>query len=125
MAVVVDDALQNVTHIVRGADLIDSTPRQLYLQHLLDFTLTDFNKISYAHLPIATNVVGEKLSKQTLAEPINMHLAEQTLFNALVFLGQNSPNDIKNATLEQTWRWAISNRRLNNVLKTKHIVTIN
>ena len=95
MAVVVDDALQNVTHIVRGADLIDSTPRQLYLQHLLDFTLTDFNKISYGHLSIATNVVGEKLSKQTLAEPINMHLAEQTLFNALVFLGQNSPDDIK------------------------------
>lgn len=100
----VDDALQNITHIVRGADLLYSTPRQLYLQYLLDFTLTNFNKISYAHLPIVTNVVGEKLSKQTLAEPINMHLVEQTLFNALVFLGQNPTDDIKNATLEQTWR---------------------
>ena len=70
LAVVVDDAAQNVTHIVRGADLLDSTPRQIYLQQLLGFATHDLNKISYSHVPVAVNAQGEKLSKQTLARPL-------------------------------------------------------
>ena len=59
LAVVVDDAAQNITHIVRGADLLASTPRQIYLQRLLRLP-TPY----YAHLPIAINMQGEKLSKR-------------------------------------------------------------
>ena len=115
LAVVVDDALQNVTHIVRGADLLDSTPRQIYLQYLLGFNTHDFKKISYAHIPIATNIAGEKLSKQTLAEPINVNLAAHQLFDALHFLGQNPPAELKNAKLNESWHWAIEHWNLTKV----------
>ncbi len=66
LAVVVDDAFQNITHIVRGADLLASTPRQIYLQRLLGLPTPH-----YMHLPIAVNAAGGKLSKQTLASPVD------------------------------------------------------
>jgi glutamyl-Q tRNA(Asp) synthetase len=124
LAVVVDDAAQGITHIVRGADLLDSTPRQLYLQQQLNL-----HTPRYAHVPIATNVANEKLSKQTLAQPIcinsknPMRLAEHQLFDALSFLGQNPPAEIKNATLAEMWRWAITNWRLSSVPKQRQIKT--
>lgn len=65
LAVVVDDALQGITHVVRGADLLSSTPRQILLQRLLGFP-----EPSYLHTPIAINAGGEKLSKQTHAAPL-------------------------------------------------------
>jgi glutamyl-Q tRNA(Asp) synthetase len=120
LAVVVDDAAQGVTHIVRGADLLDSTPRQIYLQQRLNFA-----NPSYAHVPVATNVAGEKLSKQTLAEPISMHLPEHQLFEVLSFLGQNPPSEIKNVTLNEVWRWVITNWRIANVPKQRAIFTNN
>ena len=92
LAVVVDDAEQNITHIVRGADLLGSTPRQIYLQQLLGLTTPN-----YAHVPVAVNAQGEKLSKQTLAQPISINAAAQQLFNALSFLGQNPPKELQNA----------------------------
>ena len=66
LAVVVDDALQGITHVVRGADLLSSTPRQIYLQRLLAYS-----QPAYLHVPIATNGQGEKLSKQTGAQPLD------------------------------------------------------
>jgi len=66
LAVVVDDAAQDITHIVRGADLLDSTPRQIHLQHLLGLPTP-----SYLHVPVVVNAVGEKLSKQSGAEPLD------------------------------------------------------
>ena len=114
LAVVVDDAAQGITHIVRGADLLDSTPRQIYLQQCLNFSTP-----SYAHIPIAVNSAGEKLSKQTLAQPISMILPEHQLFNALSFLGQNPPTEIKNATLAEVWRWAIAHWQLENAPKSR------
>ena len=104
LAVVVDDAAQNITHVVRGADLLDSTPRQIYLQQLLDLPTPH-----YAHVPIAVNENGEKLSKQTLAEPVSMRHAGQQLFDTLRFLGQNPPVETQNATLGAMWRWAFAN----------------
>ena len=114
LAVVVDDALQNITHVVRGADLIDSTPRQIYLQQLLGFT-TPY----YAHVPMAVNAHGEKLSKQTLAKSIMPQAAPMLVFEALQFLGQNPPIEIKNATLDDMWRWAIANWQLDSVPKSR------
>lgn len=83
LAVVVDDALQGVTDVVRGADLMDSTARQIHLQRLLGIPTP-----SYLHIPVATNVAGQKLSKQTLAPAIPTTDAVATLNCALHFLGQ-------------------------------------
>lgn len=106
LAVVVDDAMQGITDVVRGADLLDSTLRQIHLQQLLDFTTP-----RYAHLPVAVNVVGEKLSKQTLAAPIDTGNPVPMLNAALVFLGQNS---IDCAPQDTTafWKRAIAGWRM-------------
>ncbi|HSH55132.1 MAG TPA: tRNA glutamyl-Q(34) synthetase GluQRS [Methylotenera sp.] len=104
LAVVVDDASQHITHIVRGADLLSSTPRQIYLQRLLGF-----KQPLYAHIPLAVNKQGEKLSKQNLALPINKQHANQLVFDALVFLGQNPPLSVKQSSLSEIWQWAKKN----------------
>jgi glutamyl-Q tRNA(Asp) synthetase len=83
LAVVVDDAEQDVTHVVRGADLLDSTARQIYLQKLLGFTTPQ-----YLHVPIVINENGQKLSKQTLARSLGHTDVVATLQAALAFLGQ-------------------------------------
>jgi glutamyl-Q tRNA(Asp) synthetase len=122
LAVVVDDAVQGITNIVRGADLLNSTPRQIYLQQCLNFITPH-----YAHIPIAVNAAGEKLSKQTLAKPICIspetpsHLTEHQLFNALNFLGQHPPVEIKNATLSEMWRWAINHWEISAVPNQRQI----
>jgi glutamyl-Q tRNA(Asp) synthetase len=114
LAVVVDDTLQGITHVVRGADLLDSTPRQIYLQQLLGATTPQ-----YAHVPVVVNAQGEKLSKQTLAKPISAEIAPTLLFEALYFLGQNPPAEIKNTSLVQIWHWAIVHWHLENISRQK------
>ena len=74
LAVVVDDAEQGITHIVRGADLLNNTARQIYLQRTLEFATP-----SYLHLPLVLDEHGEKLSKQTLASAIHTENAQQAL----------------------------------------------
>jgi len=103
LAVIVDDAEQRITHVVRGADLLDSTPRQIYLQQLLELPTPQ-----YLHVPVATNAAGEKLSKQTLAEAIDPYHASTQLSSALDFLGQNPPKDLLSNSLGDLWSWAIS-----------------
>lgn len=83
LAVVVDDAEQSVTDIVRGADLLDSTARQIHLQRLLGHP-----QPRYLHVPMAVNAAGAKLSKQAGAPPIDASKKEELLRQALVFLGQ-------------------------------------
>lgn len=102
LAVVVDDAGQGVTHIVRGADLIDSTPRQICLQRHLGLA-----QPVYLHLPAAVNASGEKLSKQTRAKPIDDFRPQAALSAALAFLGQQPPAVLVEADLDSLWRWAI------------------
>ena len=114
LAVVVDDAEQSITHIVRGADLLDSTPRQIYLQRLLGLTTPN-----YAHVPVVVNAQGEKLSKQTLAQPISVSAAAQQLFNALSFLGQNPPMQLQNFALNEIWQWAIVDWQLASIPREK------
>ena len=86
LAVVVDDAAQGITDVVRGADLLDSTPRQNWLQSALGYPLP-----RYRHVRVATNAAGEKLSKQTNAPAIDAARAPELLGNALEFLGLAKP----------------------------------
>ncbi|MCA3104425.1 MAG: tRNA glutamyl-Q(34) synthetase GluQRS [Rhodocyclaceae bacterium] len=89
LAVVVDDAAQGITDVVRGADLLDSTPRQIWLQQLLGLPVP-----RYAHLPLALNAQRQKLSKQTFAPAIDLQHADAAvpwLRRALAFLGQALP----------------------------------
>lgn len=90
LAVVVDDAAQGITDVVRGADLIDSTARQIFLQRLLGLPTP-----RYLHVPVAVNAAGEKLSKQTGAEPLDLSRAEREVRRALAFLGH--PGDLAQA----------------------------
>jgi glutamyl-Q tRNA(Asp) synthetase len=83
LAVVVDDAAQGITDIVRGADLLDSTPRQMWLQRLLGLPHP-----RYAHLPLALDADGRKLSKHAAALPVNARDPLPALCTALRFLGQ-------------------------------------
>ena len=103
LAVVVDDAEQGVSDIVRGADILDSTPRQIYLQKLLGLATP-----SYLHLPVAVNVQGEKLSKQTLAPAVEVGVPLPLLFKVLEFLGQDPPRELLQGNLSSFWLWAIA-----------------
>ena len=106
LAVVVDDFEQGVTHVVRGADLLASTPRQLLLQRMLAYPTPQ-----YTHLPVAVNRSGEKLSKQTLAAPLPERDASAALLRALRFLGQDTPADLATASVPEIWNWARKNWR--------------
>ena len=86
LAVVVDDAWQGITHIVRGSDLLDSTGRQIFLQQLLQAPTP-----SYCHLPVITDAAGHKFSKQNHAPPLRDERATDNLRAALHFLGQRRP----------------------------------
>jgi glutamyl-Q tRNA(Asp) synthetase len=110
LAVVVDDAEQGITDVVRGADLLGSTPRQVYLQKLLGL-----DPPRYAHLPVAVNAAGEKLSKQTLAPAVDPGRPGPALAAALTFLGQHPPADLGRANLDALWDWALKNWRLDRV----------
>jgi glutamyl-Q tRNA(Asp) synthetase len=89
LAVVVDDAAQGVTDVVRGADLLDSTARQIYLQQRLGLPTP-----RYLHIPVAINAAGEKLSKQTGAQAVDCVHPGETLRRAFAFLGQVPTEDL-------------------------------
>ena len=114
LAVVVDDADQGITDVVRGADLLDSTPRQIFLQKLLKFTPP-----SYCHVPVAVNANGEKLSKQTRALAVNYAQPLAALVPALRFLGQQPPDDLVDADIGEFWNWALRNWRIDRVPRAR------
>lgn len=103
LAVVVDDAFQHITHVVRGADLLHSTPRQIYLQQLLRLATP-----SYMHLPIAINAQGKKLSKQTLAPAVTTDDVIISLIEVLKFLHQNPPTELRQGSGEEVLKWAMT-----------------
>lgn len=101
LAVALDDAAQGITEVVRGADLLLSTPRQIHVLNALALAPP-----RYAHLPVVTNARGEKLSKQTGASPIAREALPPLLSRALAFLGQTvAPLD--DEPLEDFWRRAV------------------
>jgi glutamyl-Q tRNA(Asp) synthetase len=103
LAVVVDDAEQGITDIVRGADLLESTPRQRYLQQLLDLPLP-----RYLHLPVAVNIGHEKLGKQTHAPAVHTGHNNRILMAALAFLNQPLPDNSTDASQAELLAWAIA-----------------
>ena len=104
LAVVVDDQLQGITDVVRGIDLLDSTPRQIWLQMLLGYGTPD-----YCHIPIVLNERGQKLSKSHGAQAVPLDRAAETLCMALESLGQAPPAELRTAPVEDLWEWALAN----------------
>lgn len=103
LAVVLDDAAQGVTDIVRGADLLDSTPRQLYLQELLGLP-----EPRYLHVPLIVQPDGHKLGKSYRSPPLTPDQASPLLLRALRALGQNPDEGLSNAPPREILDWAIT-----------------
>ena len=117
LAVVVDDAEQNIGEVVRGADLIESTPRQMHLQNLLGLPTPD-----YVHLPVALNAQKEKLSKQTFAAPLDFTRPLPALIQILRFLGQDVPPELADGSLYNLWHWAVIHWDLGRIPRVAGVV---
>jgi glutamyl-Q tRNA(Asp) synthetase len=109
LAVVVDDADQGITDVVRGADLLLSTPRQVYLQRVLGLPTP-----RYAHLPVAVDAQGCKLSKSDAAAPVDRSDPLPALLAAWAFLGQDTPPE-RPGSRQAFWPWARARWRLDRV----------
>jgi glutamyl-Q tRNA(Asp) synthetase len=103
LAVVVDDAFQGVTRIVRGADLLDSTPWQLDLQDALSLT-----RPIYGHLPLVVEPDGAKLSKSRRAIPLDPEQIAPALASTLTLLSQQPPPDLGRMPMKEVWNWAFA-----------------
>lgn len=111
LAVVVDDGFQNISHIVRGADLLDSTPRQVFLQQKLGLSTP-----VYAHVPIVLGDQNEKLSKRLQSDPLTRRSPAGALGAALRHLGHHPP---ATTSLDALWKWALANWDLARVPRTR------
>jgi len=106
LTVVVDDERQGVTEVVRGADLLSSTPRQILLQRYLGLRTPH-----YGHLPVLTEPDGRKLAKSRRAVPLEARDAPQQLCQVLNWLEQAPPAALSRAPVREIWAWAIANWR--------------
>jgi glutamyl-Q tRNA(Asp) synthetase len=118
LAVVVDDALQGITNVVRGADLLDNTPRQIALQQALAYPA-----LQYLHTPLVMAADGEKLSKQNGAEALNISNPLQTLNIAAQTLGLTIQNH-SIAEAMSTWisQWAVKRTEFSLTTSEPYIV---
>lgn len=103
LAVVLDDAWQGITDVVRGADLLDSTPRQLYLQELLGLS-----QPRYLHVPLIIQPDGHKLGKSYRSPPLPSDQATPLLLRALRALGQPAPTELHCASPQELLQSAIA-----------------
>ncbi len=103
LAVVIDDYQQGITDIVRGFDLLDSTPRQIFIQQLLGYS-----RPRYMHVPLIVDEQGVKLSKQTHAEAVDTEKPEKTLYRLLRLLRQDPPKILLKAQVEEILEWAVA-----------------
>ena len=101
-AVVIDDHLQQVNEVVRGFDLLDQTPKQIYLQQLLGLETP-----RYMHVPVIVDRQGYKLSKQTQASAVDLTKPHQVIFKLLGLLKQNPPTELQSAPVKELINWAI------------------
>jgi glutamyl-Q tRNA(Asp) synthetase len=112
LAVVVDDAAQGVTHVVRGADLLDNTPRQIYLQRALGMP-----QPAYAHVPVLTEPDDAKLAKSRRSVRLGVDSPLPQLLAVFSMLGLAPPRALATATLAQAWSWAIEHWDIEQVPK--------
>ena len=119
LAVVVDDAWQGITDIVRGIDLIDSTPRQIYLQQQLGLATP-----RYAHVPVVVNAEGQKLGKQQYAQAVDAARPEPILFKTLQRLRQHPDAALAHAAPPEILTWAIAHWRPQNLASIGQIPEI-
>ena len=112
LAVVVDDAAQGVTHVVRGADLLDDTPRQVHLQRLLSLALPH-----YAHVPVLMEPDGGKLAKSARSVHLNAESPLPQLIRVFDLLNLAPPAALADAALPEAWHWAVGHWDINNVPK--------
>jgi glutamyl-Q tRNA(Asp) synthetase len=112
LAVVLDDAAQKITHIVRGADLLDNTPRQIHLQKVFGFDRPD-----YAHVPVLIEASGAKLAKSARSVALDATRINSQLLDVLDLLGLAPPRELHRANLAEIWRWAIARWDISNVPK--------
>ena len=102
LAVVIDDAAQGVTHVVRGADLLDNTPRQIYLQRQLGLPTP-----SYAHVAVLSEADGTKLAKSARSVSLREDTALPQLLSVFRLLGLSPPPSLADATVASAWDWAL------------------
>lgn len=116
LATVVDDAAAGITAVVRGIDLLDSTPRQIYLQRCLGLPTP-----AYCHLPILTNAAGIKLSKQNLAPAVDPEAAAANLLELLRLLRQEPPPELAGGTVGEVLAWARANWNLGRLRECRSV----
>lgn len=114
LAVVVDDAQQKISHVIRGSDLYQQTPRQAWLQGCLGY-----KQPIYGHLPLIINNQGQKLSKQNLAAPLDISQAPALLSEALQRLGQTT-STLRQAPVAEQLAWAVAQWDITKVPKRMH-----
>jgi glutamyl-Q tRNA(Asp) synthetase len=102
LAVVVDDAFQGVTHVVRGADLLDNTPRQIHLQRQLGLPTP-----SYAHVPVLVEADGAKLAKSARSVQLDSRIALPQLRSVFGLLGLDPPTALADGSIGEAWAWAM------------------
>ncbi|MCZ6619200.1 MAG: tRNA glutamyl-Q(34) synthetase GluQRS [Gammaproteobacteria bacterium] len=116
LATAVDDGNVEIAQVVRGADLLDNTPRQLYLMQLLNLEAP-----SYAHIPTLVNAAGQKLSKQYHAAPVDNTNARENLYLALCLLGQDPPAESRFSSCEELLGWGIGNWFIDAIPRVKKL----
>ena len=116
----IDDAEQNITEVVRGTDLLNCTPHQIHVQHMLNLSSPE-----YCHLPIAINNRGQKLSKQNHAKAISTKDSVFLLNKTLKFLGQMPPIELMDGDQEDIWHWAKTHWQLELVPKKNQEIRVN
>jgi glutamyl-Q tRNA(Asp) synthetase len=112
LAVVIDDGAQGITHVVRGADLLDNTPRQRLLQGLLGLP-----EPLYAHVPVLTEPDDRKLAKSRRSRQVSVDSPLAQLIAMFSLLGLSPPQSLPSATIDQAWAWAIEHWDINTVPK--------
>lgn len=120
LVVVIDDIDQQITEVIRGADLLSMTPRQQHLCQLLGHTPP-----SYGHLPLAVSTPGHKLSKQNHASALENWPLSHSLTTALTLLGHTPPTALKHAPVNELLAWAITHWQLAKVPAQQEIISSN
>ena len=118
LAVAIDDSLQNMTQIVRGYDLHESSFSQKYIQQTLDL-----NQPTYAHIPVAVSHSGKKLCKQHAAKSIATEHPQTVLWQALQCLNQQPPPQLKTQNITQLWKWSFENWDINKIPQIQSVTS--